>query len=99
MVQINWTIQSKEDLQSIAEYISRDSKTYAKRHVKRIKNRVQILRKLPQSGVIVHEFNDTSIRELIFGNYRIIYKIVNPKRLDIITVHHSARDLSKRKLL
>jgi len=39
-----------------------------------------------------------NIRELIEGNYRIIYLIINDERIDILTVHHSARDLTRRKI-
>ncbi len=33
MVQINWTYQAKDDLKNIADYISNDSKHYAKLQV------------------------------------------------------------------
>jgi len=31
------------------------------------------------------------LRELIRGSYRIVYRIVDKDRIDILTVHHSAR--------
>lgn len=98
MVQINWTHQSISDLKSIAEYISKDSKTYAKLQIIRIKQRTKILHSQIYSGKIVPEMNKQHTRELIEGNYRIIYKVVNISRIDILTVHHSARDLTKRKI-
>lgn len=36
MVQINWTFQAKSDLKDIAEYISKDSKNYAKLQILKI---------------------------------------------------------------
>lgn len=93
MVQINWTLQAKKDLKEIAEYISRDSKIYAKRQVLKIRNRTIILITQPYSGRIVPELQEEIVRELIEGNYRIIYKIVSNNRIDILTIHHSARDL------
>ncbi|HEX9828491.1 MAG TPA: type II toxin-antitoxin system RelE/ParE family toxin [Flavobacteriaceae bacterium] len=98
MVRINWTLQSVSDLKDIAEYISKDSKKYAKLWVIRISNRTKILKSQIHSGKIVPEINQQSIRELIEGNYRIIYKIVNDNRIDILTIHHSARDLTRRKI-
>ena len=74
MVQINWTPDSLSDLRDIAKYIGKDSKYYAKIQVVKIKLRVEILFKQPLSGSIVHEFNRTDLRQLIEGNYRIIYK-------------------------
>ncbi|MEZ5006561.1 MAG: type II toxin-antitoxin system RelE/ParE family toxin [Chitinophagales bacterium] len=98
MVQINWTIQAINDLKSIAEFISKDSKAYAKLQVGRIRSRTEILKTHNNSGRIVPEINLPKIRELIEGNYRIIYTIVSENQVDILTIHHNARDLSKRKL-
>ncbi|MCF6240277.1 MAG: type II toxin-antitoxin system RelE/ParE family toxin [Bacteroidales bacterium] len=99
MVQINWTFQARDDLKAIAEFISKDSIIYAKRQIQRIKNRTNILKTHIYSGKIVIEIDRSDIRELIEGNYRIIYKIVHINRVDILTVHHSARDLSKREIV
>lgn len=46
----------------------------------------------------MEEYNDENIREIIEGNYRIIYKILSNERIDIITIHHGARSLINRKL-
>ena len=92
MVQINWTFQAKGDLKDIVEYISKDSKRYAKLQVTRLKTRTRILKTQTRSGKIVSEINRENIRELIEGSYRIIYKIVEDNQIDILTIHHSARD-------
>ncbi|WP_100629951.1 type II toxin-antitoxin system RelE/ParE family toxin [Algoriphagus formosus] len=98
MVQLRWTHQSVKDLSDIFEYISIDSEKYAKRQIVRIKARTQILKTNPMAGKIVPELPQRDFRELIEGNYRIIYKILNDNRIDILTIHHSARDLSRRKI-
>jgi len=36
MVQVNWTIQSRNDLNAIFEFISKDSKRYAKLEILKI---------------------------------------------------------------
>jgi addiction module RelE/StbE family toxin len=98
MVQINWTFQAKDDLKAIAEYIKLDSARYAKLHIIKIKTRTQILKSFPQTGRIVPEIESEQIRELIEGSYRIIYKVISETRIDILTIHHSARDLTKRTI-
>lgn len=98
MVQINWTPNSLLDLKEIADYISKDSKRYARITVERIKGSVEVLLKLPNVGTIVPEFTRPDIRQLIEGNYRIIYKVVSNQRIDVLAIHHSARDLLGRKL-
>lgn len=91
MVKINWTPQSQNDLISIAEFIAQDSKKYAKLHIKRIRERVRQLSEFPNSGRILPELDNPRIREIVLGNYRIIYLFVNAERIDILTVHHSAK--------
>ena len=98
MVQIDWTFQAKGDLKDIAEYISKDSKRYAKFQVARLKTQTRILKTQTRSGKIVPEINRENIRELIEGSYRIIYKIVEDNQIDILTIYHSARDLTRRKI-
>jgi toxin ParE1/3/4 len=97
MVPINWTKQAVSDLKSIAEYISKDSKFYAKREVLKIRNATSILKTLPLSGKIITEITKSDFREIIQGIYRIIYKIVSIQRIDIITIHNALRSLPKRK--
>ncbi|WP_034260467.1 type II toxin-antitoxin system RelE/ParE family toxin [Altibacter lentus] len=98
MVRINWTLQATTDLKNIAEYISKDSKKYARFQVIRIKSRTKVLKSRSYAGKIVPEIEKQNIRELIEGNYRIIYKVVDNDRIDILTIHHSARDLLRRKI-
>lgn len=99
MVRIKWLKSAKTDLKDIFDYIAKDSKSYAKLQVERIVNRTQILHKHFFSGKIVEAFNDSTIRELVEQNYRIIYRIVSPQEVHILMIHHSARDLSRRILL
>ncbi len=95
MVQINWTNQAKSDLKNIAEFISRDSVRYAKSQINRIKQRTNILRNYPLSGRTVPEYEVQEVRELIEGNYRIIYKLVDKERIDILTIYHSSRMMKR----
>ena len=94
MARLNWTEQAAVDLKNIFEYISVDSPRYAAIHIKRIREKARLLRKQPLLGRIVPEKGNENIRELIFGNYRIIYRIVSQEQIDIITIFHSARILN-----
>jgi len=99
MVRISWARLSVDDLKSIAEYIGRESKYYAKVQILKISNRTKVLKLQPYSGKIVPEVNDEIIPELIEGNYRIIYEITSEELITILTVHHSSRDLNTRKFI
>lgn len=96
MVQINWTRIAVDDLKSMYDFISKGSKKFAQLEVLKIKTRTRILRTKPLIGKVVLEKEDVSVRELVEGNCRIIYKIIDKNRIDILTIHHVARNLADR---
>lgn len=63
---------------------------YAPVFIQKIINSVERLIEFPRSGRIVPEFNVENIREIIFHNYRIVYRIKNTY-LEIILVTHGAK--------
>ena len=98
MVKIVWTELSLLDLKEIFDYIAQNSHRYATFTTNKIYQRVQLIAENPFTGKIVDEFNKKSIRELIEGKYRIIYKIKSDSQVDIIRVYHSARLLKSNKI-
>lgn len=93
MVRIEWTDRSLEDLNDIYNYIARDSKSYANLFVQKIYKKVQKLKEFPKLGRSVPELDIPSVREIIFQNYRIIYRTMNDY-IEIITVFHGSRLLN-----
>ncbi len=87
-----------KDLFEIFEYIILDSKAYAKRQIVRIKASTEVLKRNPEIGTVVPELEKNNYRQLVEGNYRIIYKILDANRVDILTIHHTARDLGRRRI-
>jgi len=98
MVKIVWTELSLIDLKEVFDYIAENSQHYASITSSKIYQRVQLIVDNPFSGRIVNEFNEKSIRELIEGNYRIIYKIKTDNQVDILRVYHSARLLRRSEI-
>jgi plasmid stabilization system protein ParE len=98
MVKLVWTELSTEDLIEIFNYIANDSIRYASITVNKIYNRAQDIIDNPYVGRIVPEINKKVIREVISGNYRIVYKIINEFQVDILRVYHSARLLKADRL-
>ena len=93
MVEIRQTDQSLEDINNIAEFTAKDSEKYARIQVQRFFDKTEVLINHPDAGRIVPESGNKTIRELILGNYRIIYLIVDVEEVDILTVHHGRRFL------
>ena len=95
-MKLEWTEPALSDLESIRDYIKKDSEYYANRFVERIIEAVESLEKFPEMGRRVPEAEEENIRELLFHNYRIIYRVETDSIL-ILTVIHGARDLSRKR--
>ncbi len=96
MVRIKWLKSAKEDLKDIFDFISLDSKRYAKYQIQKIQAKTETLKKGNFLGKQVSETNDEHIREIFEGNYRIIYRIISKTEIHILLIHHGSRDLERR---
>jgi|WetSurSiteA1Bulk_404760.scaffolds.fasta_scaffold261258_1 toxin ParE1/3/4 len=80
-----WTETAKQDLLAIRRYIAVDNPTAAKRWVERLRDRARNALHAPLAGRKVPELSRDDIRELIEGNYRLVYQVF-ADRLVILTV-------------
>jgi plasmid stabilization system protein ParE len=88
-----WTKKAAGNLRSIHEYIAKDSRFYADRFTKALVRATERLKTLPQSGRIVPELESLAFREVIYRNYRIIYRIqADSNDVQILAVVHGARE-------
>ncbi|HMF32097.1 MAG TPA: type II toxin-antitoxin system RelE/ParE family toxin [Candidatus Lokiarchaeia archaeon] len=95
-MKINWTKPALADLDSIYDYIKRDSEFYADRFVGKILEAIDRLVKLPEMGRIIPEANQEDLRELILRNYRIMYRFNRDnKMITILAIIHGSRNLHK----
>ena len=93
---IEWAEPALLDLESIQDYIKRDSEYYAARFTERLIQTVENLSSFPEMGRNVPEAEEENIREILFSNYRIMYR-VEIRRVLILTIIHGAQDLSRRE--
>ena len=91
-----WTEPAIEDLRNLHGYIARDSEVYASSFVQRIILAVDKLPDFPRLGRMVPEADQEMIREILYQNYRIIYRIKSDL-IEILTVIHGRRDLGSLK--
>jgi addiction module RelE/StbE family toxin len=80
-----WTETAKQDLKAIRRYIATDNPAAAKRWIDRLRIRARNALHAPLAGRKVPEFMRDEIRELIEGNYRIVYQVFED-RLVVLTV-------------
>ena len=90
MTRVIWAPQAIQDVEAIRAHIARDSAHYADLVVERLVAAVERLQNHPRSGRVVAELGDDSIREVIHGNYRIVYRL-RSDLIEIATVFHGAR--------
>jgi plasmid stabilization system protein ParE len=89
---VKWARTAQKDLEQVAEYVSRDSERRAAQIVRKSLDAACSLALFADRGRMVPEFSDPSIRELLKGRYRLIYKI-SEKTVVIVAFIHGARDL------
>ena len=91
-MKIIWSPLAIDRTTEIAEYIAQDNPSAAMIWVETVFDKVEILKSSPKSGRVVPESNREDIRELIYGNYRIIYR-VGKNKIAVLTVRHGKQIL------
>lgn len=86
-MRIRWSPLAVDRVSEIADYIAQDDPLAADRWVRSVFDRVKQIKNFSKSGRYVPEINRKDIRELIYGNYRIIYR-VETKVVSVLTVRH-----------
>ena len=97
MAEVRWTPQAIDDVEAICLFIARDAPSVAALFAQRAFDATDRLAAFPESGRIVPELNNPIFRELILGKYRLIYRIRSGD-VQILTVHHGARELRVKEL-
>ena len=90
MAQLVWSPSALTSLAELCDYISRDSEHYAKLFAQRVFSATETLTLFPESGRVVPEYDRRDVRELLFQNYRIVYRIKGDE-VQIAAVVHGAR--------
>ena len=91
-MKIIWTHEALERLQGIRNYISKDSPDRASEFIQRIIDRAETIPLNPHLGRIVPELSNPEIRELIYKNYRIVYR-KSKESIEILTVFEAHMQL------
>jgi len=91
MVEVKWTVDAITDIDGIATYIARDSPRSAQDMVDRFFAAADLLIDQPLRGKPVREANIPTVRELLVGNYRLIYLVVSEEQVDVLAIHHQKR--------
>lgn len=91
MAEVIFSARAIRDIERIHDYIAKESVRYADGQVRRILNAADLIETFPRGGRTVPEIEHPAFREVIVGNYRIVYFIGGDDRAEILTVFHGRR--------
>ena len=92
MAELIWSEDAISDMENIFDYIAQDSPLYARYQVEGIAASIERLSMFPESGRHLPEFPQFPHREVIVGNYRVIYRYDSSiDEVNIVAVVHGSR--------
>jgi len=93
LAKVVWTHEADRWLLKIHDYIVLDSPVNAFNVVQSIYQRAQILKEFPQLGQAYRSASGRELRILLWGHYRIVYRLMPDDEVHVIGVFHGAMKL------
>jgi toxin ParE1/3/4 len=97
-MKIIWSPLAIDRASEIAKYIALDKPLAAEKWITTVFLKVEQLASSPEIGRVVPEIGNDLFRELIYGNYRIIY-CIEKKQVSILTIRHTKQILPIEEIL
>ncbi|MCP3867566.1 MAG: type II toxin-antitoxin system RelE/ParE family toxin [Gammaproteobacteria bacterium] len=88
---LRWTQRAADDLIEIGRYIVQDDPAAARAWVERLRQRARQAAKMPRAGRVVPERQCQDIREVLLRSYRIVYRVIDKKAIEILAVFEGHR--------
>jgi plasmid stabilization system protein ParE len=96
-MKVAWTRRAREHVLEAIKLIRWDKPGAASKWADRVFAEVETLADLPRRGRVVPELERPNVRELLVGNYRVIYRIADDEVV-ILAVRHGRRLLDPAEL-
>ena len=91
-MEIELSAQAEAELTEIADFIAKDNPSAAERYVRRLRDRIEVLREFPEAGHRIRKrFN---VRALVERPIIIVYT-VKADRIEVLRFWHGARGRPK----
>jgi plasmid stabilization system protein ParE len=87
MLKVVWSELSLQRIEEICEYIEMDSINASIEFANKIFGKEELLKSNPKIGRIVPDYGNEEYRQIIIGNYRLVYRLIG-KLILIHTVRH-----------
>lgn len=89
-MKVRWTDRARRDLAEIGRFIARDKPSASRRWIDRLVRGATQAARFPQAGRMVPELRRPDVREVLIGNYRLVYWL-NEGELQVVTVFEGHR--------
>jgi toxin ParE1/3/4 len=96
-MKVQWTHVAYRRLEEIYAYIEKDSPSNASKWSEKLLKKIEGIKDFPKAGRAVPELGSESIREILYGNYRIVYKIKG-EIASIMTIRHFKQILPLKEM-
>ena len=96
-MKVLWTEQAWARLAEIEAFVGKDDPEAASRLVDRLIDRGEALARYPDRGRKLPEIPGSGLRELLVGNYRVVYRR-GSKAIEVLTVFEGHRLLRREEL-
>ncbi len=97
-MRVAWAPLALDRAEEAARFIAADRPAAAAKWIDGLFDAVAKLSAFPDNGRMVPEVGRSEIREVLYGKYRVVYRL-EEKRLFVLTVRHQRRHFSERILL
>lgn len=97
-MEIEWSPLAIEKVIELAEYIGKESPSAAINWANDIFDSTEKLKDHPKLGRVVPEIDQDEYRELLEGNYRVIYWLGSSEKISILTVCHGRQILPMNEI-
>jgi len=89
---LTWSPIARDDLHDIVTFIARDNVNRAMSFGYALISETDRLQDFPESGRVVPEYRNSTVREIVFRPYRIVYRVDHGTgRCEIARIWHSSR--------
>jgi toxin ParE1/3/4 len=96
-MKVQWTHVAYKRLEDIYAYIEKDSPVSAAKWAEKLLRKIEGIKDFPKAGRAVPELDSGNIREIVYGNYGLIYK-VKDETVYIMTIRHFKQILPLKDL-
>jgi len=86
-MKVQWTQVAYRRLEEIYGYIEKDSPANAAKWAEKLLKKIEGIKDFPKAGRAVPELDSANVREIVYGNYGLIYKIKDETAY-IMTIRH-----------